>query len=198
MSETSTSQDPVSYYIDHTIYTGRPADTTSRLPKEIRTYDLLDSLGITYTRADHDTLPTMEACQEVGNLLGIEICKNLFLRNTQKTAFYLLILPGRKKFKTAALSKQIGSARLSFAEPEFMEQYLNITPGSVSVLGLMNDPENKVRLLIDKDILKNHPYFGCHPCINTSSLKFRTEDLLNKILPAIHHDYTMVDLPYAE
>ena len=198
MSETSTSQDPVSYYIDHTIYTGRPADTTSRLPKEIRTYDLLDSLGIAYARADHDTLPTMEACQEVGNLLGIEICKNLFLRNTQKTAFYLLILPGRKKFKTAALSKQIGSARLSFAEPEFMEQYLNITPGSVSVLGLMNDPENKVRLLIDKDILKNHPYFGCHPCINPSSLKFRTEDLLNKILPAIHHDYTMVDLPYAE
>ena len=198
MSETSTSQDPVSYYIDHTIYTGRPADTTSRLPKEIRTYDLLDSLGIAYARADHDTLPTMEACQEVGNLLGIEICKNLFLRNTQKTAFYLLILPGRKKFKTAALSKQIGSARLSFAEPEFMEQYLNITPGSVSVLVLMNDPENKVRLLIDKDILKNHPYFGCHPCINTSSLKFRTEDLLNKILPAIHHDYTMVDLPYAD
>lgn len=198
MSETSTSQDHVSYYIDHTIYTGRPADTTSRLPKEIHTYDLLDSLGIAYARADHDTLPTMEACQEVGNLLGIEICKNLFLRNTQKTAFYLLILPGRKKFKTAALSKQIGSARLSFAEPEFMEQYLNITPGSVSVLGLMNDPENKVRLLIDKDILKNHPYFGCHPCINTSSLKFRTEDLLNKILPAIHHDYTMVDLPYAD
>lgn len=198
MSETSTSQDHVSYYIDHTIYTGRPADTTSRLPKEIRTYDLLDSLGIAYARADHDTLPTMEACQEVGNLLGIEICKNLFLRNTQKTVFYLLILPGSKKFKTAALSKQIGSARLSFAEPEFMEQYLNITPGSVSVLGLMNDPENKVRLLIDKDILANHPYFGCHPCINTSSLKFRTEDLLNKILPAIHHDYTMVDLPYAE
>ena len=189
MSETSTSQDPVSYYIDHTIYTGRPADTTGRLPKEIRTYDLLDSLGIAYARADHDTLPTMEACQEVGNLLGIEICKNLFLRNTQKTAFYLLILPGSKKFKTAALFKQIGSARLSFAEPEFMEQYLNITPGSVSVLGLMNDPENKVRLLIDKDILENHPYFGCHPCINTSSLKFRTEDLLNKILPAIHHDY---------
>ena len=198
MSETSTSQDPVSYYIDHTIYTGRPADTTDRLPKEIRTYDLLDSLEITYTRADHDTLPTMEAYQEVGKLLGIEICKNLFLRNTQKTAFYLLILPGSKKFKTAALSKQIGSARLSFAEPEFMEQYLNITPGSVSVLGLMNDPENKVRLLIDKDILENHPYFGCHPCINTSSLKFRTEDLLNKILPAIHHNYTIVDLPYAE
>ncbi len=198
MSETSTSQNPVSYYIDRTLYTGRPADTANRLPKEIRTYDLLDSLGITYTRVDHDMLPTMEACQEVDKLLGIDICKNLFLRNTQKTDFYLLLLPGNKKFKTAALSKQIGSARLSFAEPEFMEQYLDITPGSVSVLGLMNDTQNKVLLLIDKEILDNHPYFGCHPCINSSSLRFRTEDLLNKILPAIHHDYTMVDLPYVE
>ena len=177
---------------------GRPADTTGRLEKEIRTYDFLDALQVPYQRIDHETLMTIEACKDVDKVLDAVICKNLFLRNTQKTAFYLLILPGSKKFKTAALSKQIGSARLSFAEPEFMEQYLNITPGSVSVLGLMNDPENKVRLLIDKDILENHPYFGCHPCINTSSLKFRTEDLLNKILPAIHHDYTMVDLPYAE
>ena len=197
MSELFTPQEQPSYYIDPTLYKGRPADTSNRLPKEIRTYDLLDSLNISYERVDHDTLPTMEACQEVDKLLGIEICKNLFLRNTQKTAFYLLLLPGNKKFKTAALSKQIGSARLSFAEPEFMEQYLDITPGSVSVLGLMNDRENKVRLLIDKDILDNHPYFGCHPCNNTSSLKFRTEDLLTKILPAIHHDYTMVDLPQA-
>ena len=198
MSETSTSQDPVSYYIDHTIYTGRPADTTSRLPKEIRTYDLLDSLGIAYARADHDTLPTMEACQEVGNLLGIEICKNLFLRNTQKTAFYLLILPGRKKFKTAALSKQIGSARLSFAGPEFMEQFLDITPGSVSVLGLMNDQENRVRLLIDKDVIEHHEFIGCHPCINTSSLKISTRDILEKFLPFVNHPFTVVELPWEE
>ena len=172
---------------------GRPADTAGRLEKEIRTYDLLDSLGITYTRADHDTLPTMEACQEVGKLLGIEICKNLFLRNTQKTAFYLLILPGSKKFKTAALSKQIGSARLSFAEPEFMEKYLDITPGSVSVLGLMNDHEKKVQLLIDEDVLKD-PYFGCHPCINTSSLKFTTKDFTEKIIPALEHEPIIVNL----
>ena len=195
MSETSTSQDPVSYYIDYTIYTGRPADTTDRLPKEIRTYDLLDSLGITYTRADHDTLPTMEACQEVGKLLGIEICKNLFLRNTQKTAFYLLILPGSKKFKTAALSKQIGSARLSFAEPEFMEQLMDLTPGSVTVLGLMNDAENKIRLLIDRDVIENHAFIGCHPCINTSSLKLKTKDLNTKILTSKHKKYTLVDIP---
>ena len=193
MSETSTSQDHVSYYIDHTIYTGRPADTTSRLPKEIRTYDLLDSLGIAYARADHDTLPTMEACQEVGNLLGIEICKNLFLRNTQKTAFYLLILPGSKKFKTAALSKQIGSARLSFAEPEFMEQYLNLTPGSASVLGLMNDPGLDVTLLIDEDLLTDE-YIGCHPCINSSTLKIRTKDILDVFLKHTGHHPTFVRL----
>ena len=137
----------------------------------------------------------MEACQEVGKLLGIEICKNLFLRNTQKTAFYLLILPGSKKFKTAALSKQLGSARLSFAEPEFMEQLMDLTPGSVTVLGLMNDTENKLRLLIDRDVIENHAFIGCHPCINTSSLKLKTQDLITKILPAIHHDYTLVDLP---
>lgn len=186
------------YHIDPTLYTGRPADTTGRLPKEIRTYDLLDNLGVTYQRLDHDAMPTIEACRDVDRRLGIDICKNLFLRNAQKTAFYLLLLPGNKKFKTAILSKQIGSARLSFAEPEFMEEFLDITPGSVSVLGLMNDKENRVRLLIDKAVLDHHEFMGCHPCINTSSLKLRTQDLLDKILPAINHPYTLVDLPQAD
>ena len=179
------------------LFTEKP-DCTDRLPKEERVYDLLYTLAIPFIGVDHDVAPTIEACREIKDVLGVMPCKNLFLRNRQKTEFYLLLLPGDKKFVTKDLSRQLQISRLSFAEPEFMEQYLNITPGSVSVLGLMNDPENKVRLLIDKDILENHPYFGCHPCINTSSLKFRTEDLLNKILPAIHHDYTMVDLPYAE
>ena len=191
MNDTQTT-----YYIDPTIYDGRPRNPEGRLEKELRTYDLLDRLGVSYKRLDHDAMPTIEACHDVDQLLGIEICKNLFLRNAQKTAFYLLLLPGTKKFKTAALSKQIGSARLSFAEPEFMEEFLDITPGAVSVLGLMNDKENRVRLLIDKDVLEN-PSFGCHPCINTSSLRFQTKDLLEKILPAIHHPWTVVDLPSA-
>lgn len=185
------------YHINHTLFQGRPQDTAGRLEKEIRVYDLLDSLGVSYTRVDHDALPTIEACQEVDQLLEIEICKNLFLRNTQKTDFYLLLMPGTKKFKTAILSKQIGSARLSFGEPEFMEQLMDLTPGSVTVMGLMNDPDKRVRLLIDKDVLEN-PRFACHPCINTSSLRFSTEDLIQKILPALGHTYTVVDLPYAE
>ena len=165
-----TGESVPAYHIDHTLYEGRPADTSGREEKEIRTYDLLDSLQVPYVRVDHDALPTIEACREVDQLLGTEICKNLFLRNAQKTDFYLLLMPGNKKFKTAVLSKQIGSARLSFGEAEFMESFLNITPGSVSVMGLMNDREKRVRLLIDKDILEGE-YFACHPCINTSSLR---------------------------
>ncbi len=183
-----------SFYLDKTLYTGRPSNLTGRISKEIRTYDLLDKLNISYQRVDHAPLPTIDACREVDTLLEIDICKNLFLRNAQKTDFYLLILPGRKKFRTAALSRQIGTSRLSFAEPEFMIQFLDITPGSVSVMGLMNDKDCRVRLLIDKDVLFND-FFGCHPCINTSSLKFRTTDLLDIILPAISCEYTLVDLP---
>lgn len=181
------------YHIDHTLYEGRPADENGRTEKELRTYDLLDSLGVSYIRVDHDALPTIEACLEVDQLLETEICKNLFLRNAQKTDFYLLLMPGNKKFKTAVLSKQIGSARLSFAEAEFMEDFLDITPGSVTVLGLMNDNEKRVRLLIDKDVLDSE-YIGCHPCINTSSLKIKTCDLIDKVLPALEHTYTLIEL----
>lgn len=197
MTNLNTRETSHEYHIDRTLYEGRPADPAGRLDKELRSYDLLDSLGVPFVRVDHDSLPTIEACQEVDQLLGTEICKNLFLRNAQKTDFYLLLMPGNKKFKTAVLSKQIGSARLSFGESEFMEEFLDITPGSVSVLGLMNDKEKRVRLLIDKDILEDE-YFACHPCINTSSLKFKTSDLLEKVLPALGHPHTIVDLPYAE
>ena len=183
-----------SFYIDKTLYNGRPANSSDRLEKEIRTYDLLDRLEIPYQRLDHEPLPTIDACREVDTLLNIDICKNLFLCNAKKTEFYLLLLPGKKKFRTACLSKQIGSSRLSFADPEFMIQFLDITPGSVSVLGLMNDRDNKVQLLIDKDVL-SFEFFGCHPCINTSSLKMKTADLIDRILPAINHNFILVDLP---
>lgn len=178
---------------------GRPANTDERLDKEVRVYDFLDNLGIEYQRIDHEAAMTMEACEEIDRVLGDDttICKNLFLCNRQETNFYLLLMPGDKPFKTKDLSAQIHSARLSFAKPEYMEEYLDITPGSVSVLGLMNDSEKKVQLLIDEDIMKE-PYFGCHPCINTSSLKFTTEDLTTKIIPALGHDPITVNLPVPE
>ena len=172
---------------------GRPEDCTGRLSKEIRCYDLLDNLGIDYQRIDHQAAMTMEDCAEIDRKLDAVICKNLLLCNRQCTDFYLLMIPGDKVFKTSALSKQIGSSRLSFASAEYMEQFLDITPGSVSVLGLMNDHDNRVQLLIDEDVLKGE-YFGCHPCINTSSLRLKMSDLMEKILPAVHHAPRMVTL----
>ena len=176
---------------------GRPESAAGRLEKELHTYDFLDSLGVSYQRIDHEAAMTIDACQEIDVVLNAAICKNLFLCNRQETDFYLLLMPGDKPFKTKNLSAQIGSARLSFAKPEYMEKYLDITPGSVSVLGLMNDHEKKVQLLIDEDVLKD-PYFGCHPCINTSSLKFSTKDFTDKIIPALDHPPITVNLPLPE
>ena len=173
---------------------GRPADFSGRLPKEQRCYELLDSLGVEYARVDHEHADTIEACHEIESSLGALICKNLFLTNRQQTEFYLLLMPGDKPFKTKLLSKQIGTARLSFASPEHMERYLDITPGSVSVLGLMNDG-GKVHLVIDRDLLKDE-FIGCHPCINTSPLRLRTEDVIGKLLPAVGHEYSLVELPW--
>ena len=176
---------------------GRPETNEGRLPKEIRVYDLLDSLNIDYHRVDHEEAMTMEVCAAIDEVLEATICKNLLLCNRQGTAFYLLMLPGNKVFKTSVLSKQIGSSRLSFASSEAMEELLDITPGSVSVMGLMNDHDNRVQLLMDQDVLKGE-FIGCHPCINTSSLRFRTADLIEKILPAMGHTPTYVELPWLE
>ena len=156
-------------------------------------YDLLDKLGVAYERVDHEAAMTMEICQEIDKVLQATICKNLFLCNRQETKFYLLMIPDTKVFHTKDLSAQINSSRLSFAKPEYMEKFLDITPGSVSVLGLMNDTENHVQLLIDEDVLKGE-FIGCHPCINTSSIRFHTSDLVEKVLPAVNHEFIKVKL----
>lgn len=176
-----------------TLENGRPADWAGRLEKEIRVYDLLDSLDITYQRVDHEAAMTMEACAAIDLILDATICKNLLLCNRQNTDFYLLMIVGDKTFKTKDLSHQIGSSRLSFASAEHMEELLDITPGSVSVMGLMNDKANRVKLLIDKDVAAGE-YFGCHPCINTSSLRLKTRDLMEKIIPAMGHEPTFVEI----
>ena len=194
-----------------TIYKGRPENLSGRLDREIRVYDLLDSLGVEYDRLDHEPAMTMEVCAEIDaafERMPLEafkadlsadkskhaiVCKNLFLTNKQHTQYYLLMMPGDKKFLTKDLSAQINSARLSFAGEEEMLKYLDVTPGSVSVLGLMNDKENALQLLIDSDVLRSE-YVGCHPCMNTSSLRMLVKDLTEKILPAIHHEAIVVNL----
>ena len=180
--------------LDPTVYSGAPADMSTRSAVEQKTYAFLDKLGIEYDRMDHEHTDTIEACHEVESRLGIRICKNLFLNNRQGTAFYLLMMPGDKVFKTKNLSKILGTARLSFASAENMEKHLGLHPGSVTVLGLINDDEKAVRLVIDRDVLKDE-YFGCHPCESTSSLKIKISDLLEKILPALGVEPTIIDLP---
>ena len=185
------------FYVDSTIYKGRPADAQNRLSKELAVYDLLDKLEIPYERADHETANTIADCENIENVLGTSICKNLFLRNRQGTDFYLLLMPGDKNFRTSTVSKLLGVARLSFAEPELLMEYLSLTPGSVTVLSLMNDPEHKVRLVIDSDVLKEE-YFGCHPCINTSTLKIKTKDILDVFIPYCGHEPVILDIPAPE
>ena len=175
------------------LYDGRPEDTAGRLPREIRTYDFLDSLGIPYQRTDHERADNMAACNEIDAILGVIICKNLFLCNRQKTQYYLLMMPGDKKFKTKELSAQIHSARLSFAEADAMLEHLDIEPGAVSIMGLMNDREKRVQLLIDEDVLQDE-FIGCHPCVCTSSLKIRTKDITERFLPATGHRFVTVKL----
>ncbi len=172
---------------------GAPKELSERLIREQKCYALLEELGIEYERIDHAPAMTMEVCREIDRVLEAAICKNLLLCNRQKTAFYLLMLRGDKVFHTKDLSAQIQSSRLSFASPEDMEQLLGCTPGSASVLGLMNDTEGRVRLLIDGDVLESE-WIGMHPCINTSSLRIRREDLTERILPEMRHGYTVVRL----
>lgn len=176
---------------------GRPTDCSGRLDREVRVYDLLDKLGIEYERTDHEEANTMEKCNEIDKILDTIICKNLFLCNRQQTEFYLLMMPGDKPFKTKYITKQLGCSRLSFAPSEKMLEYLDIKPGAVSIMGLMNDKDNKIQLVIDKPVVESET-LGCHPCVCTSSLKFKTKDIVEKFLPAVHHEPIIVDLPWGE
>ena len=135
----------------------------------------------------------MEECEAVSQALHTPICKNLFLCNRQKTAFYLLLLPASKPFRTKEITAQLGCARLSFAGEEQLASLLHLTPGSATIFGLQYDTENRVQLVVDRDLL-DEAYFGCHPCINTSTIRLKTSDVFDRLTHALHHDYTLVTL----
>ncbi|MBQ3815948.1 MAG: prolyl-tRNA synthetase associated domain-containing protein [Clostridia bacterium] len=179
------------------LYHGRPGSANGRLPREMRVYDALDALGIPYERIDHAPADTMEVCRAIDDALGTLICKNLFLCNRQKTKFFLLMMPGDKVFKTKELTPQIGAGRLSFGEPGDLLRLLDTLPGAVSVMGLLNDPEGRVSLLVDEDVLAGET-LGCHPCVSTSSLKLRTADVFGRFVPSTGHRYLTVRLDGAD
>ncbi len=175
------------------LFDGIPDNISSREKRESRVYELLDSIGIPYTRTDHSPAMTMEDCKAVDDVLGVVMCKNLFLCNRQKTSFYLLLIPGDKAFRTKEFSAALGISRVSFADEEDMERLLGLHPGAVTVMGLMNDTEGDVQLVIDRDVTEND-YIGCHPCVNTSSIKVSTKDILEKFLPHVNHSPIYVEL----
>ncbi len=173
------------------IYRTAPTDHDS---VEQATFALLEKLHIPFERVEHEAADTMEDCRAISEALCVRICKNLFLCNRQQTQFYLLCMPAGKPFKTKDLSAQIGSSRLSFASAEKMEELLGVTPGSASILALMNDKDQAVQLLLDRETYSKQN-FGCHPCKNTGSLKLSTSDVLNIFLPHVKHKPIIVDLP---
>ena len=176
------------------LVSGAPEDVASRADREARCYRFLDGAGIPYMRMDHPPAETMEICRMLDERLDAVICKNLFLCNRQETAFYLLMMPGNKPFHTRLLSKALGVSRLSFAKEEAMVKYLDLYPGSVSILGLMNDRENSVRLVADRELLK-YDHIGCHPCVNTSSLRLSRDDMFLRLPALLKHPVSWVEMP---
>ena len=173
------------------VYHSAPAE--SRSDVENRVYECLARLDIPFTRVDHEAAFTMEDCAAIGEALDVHICKNLLLTPRNRSAFYLLCMPGEKPFSTKDFSKLIGSSRLSFATEEDLVALLGCHAGSASILGLMNDTEHRVTLAIDRAVAGDE-WFGCHPCKNTSSLRLKTRDVLEKFLPATGHEAVIVDL----
>ena len=174
------------------VYRGVPKDIDSRQEKERKCYDFLSKLGIDYEVVDHEEASDMDRCREIESVLGVKICKNIMLCNRQESRFFIFMMPGDKKYVTKEFSKKIGMSRLSFAKEKYLKEFLNVSSGSVSVLALLNDTDNKVELVIDRDVIQQD-HIRCHPCVNTSTLKIKTEDFLNKIIPALKKEAMIID-----
>lgn len=173
------------------IKTGAPDKEKHGL--EGKVHQLLNELKIDFWWVDNDEVSSMEECIEINNSLGAEIVKTVFLCNRQKTIFYLMILPPNKPFDSKAFSAAMNAPRLSFASGELMEQYLGVTPGSATIMGLINDTDNNIELVIDKDIAEKE-WFACNPGTNKSHIKLKTSDLLGKVLPSINHIPKVISL----
>ena len=174
------------------VYRGVPKDIDSRQEKERKCYDFLSKLGIDYEVVDHEEASDMDRCREIESVLGVKICKNIMLCNRQESRFFIFMMPGDKKYITKEFSKKIGMSRLSFAKEKYLKEFLNVSSGSVSVLALLNDTDNKVELVIDRDVIQQD-HIRCHPCVNTSTLKIKTEAFLNKIITALKKEVMIID-----
>jgi Ala-tRNA(Pro) deacylase len=173
------------------IRTSTPEDMKN--PTGKKAFKMLDQLKIPYECVSNDAVSTMEECRAIEEVLGTEIRKNIFLCNKKNTSFFLIVLPADKNLDVDTLSAKIGIPKLSFASADSMQQHLGAQPGSASVMGLINDEDEYVQLIIDKEVAEAE-WYGCNPGINTAHLRLKTSDLLNKFLPKIYHKAKIVEL----
>lgn len=173
------------------VMTTAPEDERGAL--ETKVYQELERLNISYERVDNDTVETMEECVEISEKLGAEIRKTIVCCNRQKTEFFLVVLPASKRFDSKLFAAMMRTARVSFASAEDMESLIGLTPGEASVMGILNDPEAKIKVVVDKAVA-DAEWFACNPGANTTHIRFKTKQLLDTFLPAENHKAEIIML----
>lgn len=155
------------------------------MPNQQEIIAFLDSLAITYEYHNHPKAHTIDACLALPFITeDVTICKNLFLCNRQQTQYYLLLLKPDTVFRTSAVSKALGSSRLSFAPEDSLPRLLNLTSGSVSPFGLLYDHEHKI-MLAAEEAVTDTPRIAFHPCDNSATVILTQEDFWKTVLPAL-------------
>ena len=172
-------------------YASAPAEFQNDLHRQV--YETLEKLSIPYFRVDTDEAITMEDCIAIADKLNTPVVKTLFLCNRQQTNFYLFVTTSEKAFSTKNFSRAMGISRVSFASPEQLESMLGTKVGSASVLSLLHDPEQRVHLVLDRQVLIE-PWFGCSDTTTTGYMKLVTDEMLHKFLPHVDHLPTIINI----
>ncbi len=156
--------------------------------------NILKKLDIHYELVNHKAVYTIEDMNNLNKEIfkGAEICKNLFLRDQKGKRHFLVVLCSDKKADMTKIQEQALSTRLSFASSERLMKYLKLEPGHVSPMGLMNDEEKEVEVLIDKD-LKDKSLLAIHPNTNEASILITYEDLM-KFIKAMGNEYEFIEI----
>ncbi|HKJ26010.1 MAG TPA: prolyl-tRNA synthetase associated domain-containing protein [Anaerolineales bacterium] len=155
-------------------------------------FTILDDLSIQYKRIDHVPVYTSQQARELIPEQQAASVKNLFLKDKKGRQHFLVAIADHKSLDMKKLASQIGSTRLSLASPDRLQTYLGVEPGAVSLLALVNDPENQVQLLIDRDVW-DEQFLQCHPLVNTATLILAMDDV-KRFLEGVGHSPKLVEI----
>ncbi len=173
------------------VFDGAPEDKRGEL--ETKVYAEFKELGIDFKRVDNDEAISMEECVEISNTWGAEIRRTVVVCNRQTTNYYLVVMPADKRFDTKTFAHNMECARVSFASEEDMIKILGVSHGNASVVSILNDKDNMVQVVLDKDVADDE-YFACNVGINTTHIMFKTDDLINKFLVKEEHNPKIIEL----